>query len=119
MIFRAGRVWDGVADAAILDGFVQVDGERVTAVGPWDPARDSASEANTAVGVVDCGDATLLPGLINAHVHLTLSASESVLDDYLAERDNGPNALTARAVHNLQSALSAGVTTVRDCGTLN
>jgi hypothetical protein len=50
---------------------------------------------------------------------ITLSASESVLDDYLAARDRGLDALTARAAHNLQAALSAGVTTVRDCGTLN
>jgi imidazolonepropionase-like amidohydrolase len=118
MIFRAARVWDGVVELPILDGFVRVDGERVTALGPWVTPDDSA-EANTAERVVDCGDATLLPGLINSHVHLTLSASESVIDDYLAERDQGLDALTARAVQNLRSALVAGVTTVRDCGTLN
>ena len=119
MILRAARVWDGVAEAPIQDGFVRVDGGRVTGVGPWVTPRDSATETNTAGPVVDCGDATLLPGLINSHVHLTLSASETPVDDYLAERNNGLDALTARAVHNLQAALSAGVTTVRDCGTLN
>jgi imidazolonepropionase-like amidohydrolase len=121
MIFRAARVWDGVADVPIGDGFVRVDGDRVTEVGPWVTPRDSAAgdDADARVRVVDCGDATLLPGLINAHVHLTLSASESVLDDYLAERDEGLAALTARAVHNLRAAILAGVTTVRDCGTLN
>jgi imidazolonepropionase-like amidohydrolase len=119
MIFRAARVWDGVAEIPILDGFVRVDGDLVTAIGPWVSPDCSAPEADTAGPVVDCGNATLLPGLINSHVHLTFSASESVLDDYLAERDQGLDALTARAVHNLRSALMAGVTTVRDCGTLN
>jgi imidazolonepropionase-like amidohydrolase len=61
----------------------------------------------------------LLPGLINSHVHLTLSASQSAVADYLAERDQGVDALTARAVQNLRSAIGAGVTTVRDCGTIN
>jgi imidazolonepropionase-like amidohydrolase len=69
--------------------------------------------------VVECGEATLLPGLINSHVHLTLSASATILADYFAERDQGLEALTARGVENLRAAISAGVTTVRDCGTLN
>ena len=87
-IFRAARVWDGVAASPLVDGFVFVDGGRIGAVGRWAEVGDSTSPgaALGAVSIVDCGDATLLPGLINAHVHLTLSGSMTVLEDYLAER---------------------------------
>jgi imidazolonepropionase-like amidohydrolase len=104
-----------------VDGFVLVEGGRVGAVGRWAEVGDSTSPgaALGAVSIVDCGDATLLPGLINAHVHLTLSSSTTVLDDYLAERDAGMDMLTARAIANLRAAVTSGTTTVRDCGTLN
>jgi imidazolonepropionase-like amidohydrolase len=120
-IFRTARLWDGVASSAIVDGFLRVDGETITAVGRW--ADLTASNAPTDrfddATVIDCGDTTLLPGLVNSHVHMTLSGSTTVLEDYLAERALGVDALVARAVHNLGAAVRAGVTTVRDCGTLN
>jgi imidazolonepropionase-like amidohydrolase len=120
-IFRAARVWDGVARSPVVDGFVLVKHDLIAAVGRWAELEDSTSSSATlgAVPVVDCGDATLLPGLINSHVHLTLGASMNVLEDYLVERDWGIDALIDRAIDNLRAALSAGVTTVRDCGTLN
>jgi imidazolonepropionase-like amidohydrolase len=120
-IFRAARVWDGAAASPVVDGFVLVDDDRIDAVGRWPELEDSTppGAALGAVPIVDCGDATLLPGLINAHVHLTLSGSMSVLEDYLAERDAGTEMLTARAIANLRAAVAAGTTTVRDCGTLN
>jgi imidazolonepropionase-like amidohydrolase len=104
-----------------VDGFVLVDDGRIGAVGRWAEVGDSTSPgaALGRVPIVDCGDATLLPGLINAHVHLGLSGSMNVLEDYLAERDAGMEVLTARAVANLQAAVATGTTTVRDCGTLN
>jgi imidazolonepropionase-like amidohydrolase len=120
-IFRAARVWDGAAASPLVDGFVLVDDDRIGAVGRWAELEDSTSPGAVlgAVPIVDCGDATLLPGLINAHVHLTLSGSMSVLEDFLAERDAGTEMLTARAIANLRAGVAVGTTTVRDCGTLN
>jgi imidazolonepropionase-like amidohydrolase len=120
-IVRAARVWDGVAASPLVDGFVLVEGDQIGAVGRWAELEDSTSRgaALGAVRIVDCGDATLLPGLINAHVHLTLSNSMTVLGDYMAERAAGWEVLTARAVANVRAALAAGTTTIRDCGTLN
>ncbi len=120
-MFRAARVWDGVAASPLVDGFVLVDDDRIGAMGRWAELEDSTSRGTAldAVPIVECGDATLLPGLINAHVHLTLSGSMTVLDDYVAERDAGMEMLTARAIANLRAGVAAGTTTVRDCGTLN
>jgi imidazolonepropionase-like amidohydrolase len=120
-IFRAARVWDGAAASPVVDGFVLVDDDRIGAVGRWAELEDSTlpGAALGAVPIVECGAATLLPGLINAHVHLTLSGSMSVLDDYLADRDGGVETLRARAIANLQAGVAAGTTTVRDCGTVN
>lgn len=112
MIFLADRVWDGIAARPIERGFVRVEGPTIGAVGR---AADLPSGAATR----DLGDVTLLPGLINAHVHITFCASTTVLDDYFKERDAGYETLMARAEDNLRRAVEVGCTTVRDLGTLN
>lgn len=64
--------------------------------------------------VVDLGDLYLVPGLVDAHVHLTLDAdSDDQINDFLALDDE---ALTRRAAAAARQALQAGVTTVRDLG---
>jgi imidazolonepropionase-like amidohydrolase len=62
---------------------------------------------------LDYSDLTVLPGLIDGHVHIVFSAGESALNDILT--DSNERAML-RAVHNVQAALSVGVTTVRDVG---
>jgi len=58
----------------------------------------------------------VLPGLINMHTHMSFSAGASIFDDH--QRESYETKLI-RAVENVQAALRTGVTTVRDCGTLN
>jgi len=61
--------------------------------------------------VVDCGGRTLMPGLIDAHVHVCLS------EVYIRQLENIPLTLmTARAVDLMRSMLNRGFTTVRDTG---
>jgi imidazolonepropionase-like amidohydrolase len=113
-LVTADRVWDGTGAATAPDGFVLVEGGTIAAVGRRaDLGQDLAAKARHLDGV------TLLPGLVNAHVHLTFSASRTVLDDYLREQAAGVATQTVRAVDNLGRALRVGVTTVRDCGTVN
>ena len=110
--YVAARVWDGESRRPLENGFVRVSNGRIDAIGP-------ASELGSDASVRDLGDVTLMPGLINAHVHITFCASTTVLDDYLRERDAGVDTLMARAKENLAEAVSVGCTTVRDLGTLN
>ena len=112
VIYTADRVWDGTSSDVVDRGFVDVDGPTIRAV-----SRTADLPADATV--TDLGDVTLMPGLINAHVHTTFCASTIVLDDYLRERDAGTEALIARAEDNLSRAVAVGVTTVRDLGTLN
>lgn len=106
--YTAARVYTGLTDGLIADGAVAVDGEKIVFVGP----RADAPPGD----LVELGDVTLLPGLIDMHVHLTFSAGEHVLDDYQADSDE---IKLMRGVENARRALLAGVTTVRECGGQN
>lgn len=63
--------------------------------------------------VVDIPDGTIMPGLINPHVHLSFSGSDEALRDVLEDSDE---MLILRATRNAQLALASGTTTLRDCG---
>jgi len=102
--------------AAVFDGSVLhpgwrvvVQGDRIAAVGP-NPAAPAGAER------LDLPGDTLLPGLIDAHVHLFLhpynetSWNDQVLKEPLSLR-------VARAVAAAKATLMAGFTTVRDLGT--
>ncbi len=91
-----------------------VECETITAVGPQTELEGSADRFAQDL---DLGpDVTLLPGLINMHTHMSFSAGASVFDDHQQE---SYETKLIRAVGNLNAALRTGVTTVRDCGTLN
>ena len=84
---------------------VLVEGGRIAAVD-----RSGAAPPPHA-DVVELGDATLLPGLVDAHVHLTFRPSGHPLDDVVGVDDE---VLLARMQSHAASALAAGITTVRD-----
>ncbi|HEY9420235.1 MAG TPA: amidohydrolase family protein, partial [Thermoanaerobaculia bacterium] len=104
--YRAARVFDGVSEHAIEDGAVLVEDGRILSLGP-------AAGLPAGAEITDLGDVTLLPGLIDAHVHLVWSASAEPHE--VVERES--RALTAlRCANNAALHLRAGVTTVRDVG---
>src|SRR5579883_1493241 len=73
----------------------------------------TASEVPASARVIDLPDATLLPGLIDAHVHLTLCGCQTPRQTMMQEsRDT----LLLRAAENARTLLRAGITTARDCG---
>lgn len=63
--------------------------------------------------VVSAPDSTLLPGLVDSHVHLTFNSGVDVVDRILRE---SASTHLARAAGNAQRALARGVTTAMDCG---
>src|ERR687885_1622692 len=105
-VIRAGRLIDGTGSPPRLDQAVYLEGSRIVALGP---AKEIPSDAD----VVDLSGSTVLPGLIDCHVHLVFSHSEYPLGDLLAEDDQQ---LLLRGVAAARQALRAGITTVRDLG---
>ncbi len=104
--YRASRIIDGVSENVIQGGCVLVEDDRIIAI-----ERDLAIPPGTRL--VDLRDATLLPGLIDAHVHLVWNASG--LPHELVHRESRYMTALRTAQHALQH-LRAGVTTVRDTG---
>lgn len=108
-VVDAGRLIDGTGAEPIEAARMVVEGERIREVGPASQVKMPDGDVDR----VDLSDLTIMPGLLDGHVHLNFSALPSTLPDILGE-DN-PRILL-RAVHNAQLALRVGVTTVRDCG---
>jgi imidazolonepropionase-like amidohydrolase len=105
----ADRIFDGTA--LVSRATLRVAGERITAVGDAAAAPGAVAEER-----LDFPGCTILPGLIDTHVHLVFSAvdtHEAVLAQFLRESDEER---LARALANARAALLSGVTTVRDCG---
>jgi imidazolonepropionase-like amidohydrolase len=108
-VIEAGRLVDGTGAEPIESARMIVEGQRIREVGP----ASQVSVPSGDVAKIDFSEYTIMPGLLDGHVHLVFSALPTALPDILGE-DN-PRILL-RAVHNAQLALRVGVTTVRDCG---
>ena len=108
-VIEAGRLVDGTGAEPIEAARMIVEGERIREVGPASQVSLPSGDAER----IDFSEYTVMPGLLDGHVHLVFSALPTALPDILGE-DN-PRILL-RAVHNAQLALRVGVTTVRDCG---
>jgi imidazolonepropionase-like amidohydrolase len=105
MVYTADRLFDGTGAAAVRNPVVRIEGECIAAV-----------STGPAAGAVHFPGCTIVPGLIDTHVHLVFSAldsNEAVVEQVGRESDEE---LLARALANARAALHAGVTTVRDCG---
>ena len=105
ILVTAARLIDG-RGALMEPGAVLVAGERIVAVGP--EARIPPHDR-----VIDLGDATLLPGLIDLHTHLTDKVGVH-WEDVLVATTPAQAALHGAA--NALTTLRAGFTTVRDMG---
>jgi imidazolonepropionase-like amidohydrolase len=106
-VLKAARLFDGTSDTLVQPGVVVISGGNVQSVGGPIPA---------GANVIDLGDATLLPGFIDAHTHLTMQFDP----DYNGARLEALSRTVAEqsifATVNARKTLMAGFTTVRDVG---
>jgi imidazolonepropionase-like amidohydrolase len=106
-VLRAAAMFDGVSSALMARPSVVVaDGVIAAVAGPAGPVPAGAH-------VVDLPGLTLMPGLVDAHLHLCFDASKDPAG-HLAE--TGDDLLREQMAGAAQRALRAGVTTVRDLG---
>ena len=104
---KAARLFDATAGRIVQPGLVVVDGDRIAQVGGLAPP---------SAQVIDLGDATLLPGLIDAHTHLTAEAGPSWYGDTMEGILRWPTEQAQYAAEYARRTLDAGFTTVRDLG---
>jgi imidazolonepropionase-like amidohydrolase len=108
LVLRAPRLLDGTGAGTLDDAAVWLDGGRIAWVGPAAELPAGAAAART----VDLDGCTLLPGLIDAHVHLVASGGPDLAADIPgteAER-------VLAAIANCRRHLDGGTTLVRDLG---
>jgi len=110
-IVRAARVLDVRRGTYINDAAIRIRGERIEAVGS---AADISRDMPPYVQIMDLGDVTLLPGLIDCHTHL-MARLPGGADGYalnLLTKSEAYRALEGAA--DARATLEAGFTTVRD-----
>lgn len=109
VVLRSARLYDGKSNRLISPGVVIVQGNTIAAVGPTAVVPADAT-------VIDLGEATLLPGLIDAHTHLGWAYADSYDRREMERmRKNAPE-LALDATVWVRKTLLAGFTTVRDLG---
>jgi imidazolonepropionase-like amidohydrolase len=114
LAIRASRLIDGKGETRLKDAVVLVEGQKITAVG-------SALQIPASAKVIELGDSTLLPGLIDVHTHLLLEMDGSNLSLQNVEmlRVVVTESTAERALLGAKLGredLEVGITTVRDVG---
>ena len=105
---RVGRLLDGTGGPAVEDAALLVLDGRIAAVGSHD-AVAQPEDART----LDLPGTTALPGLMDAHVHVTLPPTSDPLGTMAAESDED---LVVRGSAASERMVRAGITTAYDCG---
>jgi imidazolonepropionase-like amidohydrolase len=106
VVLKAARMFDGKSDRVVSPGVVVVQGGKILGIG--NPPANAE--------VIDLGDATLLPGLMDAHTHLASAYAIDYNADLIDGFKKTPAERALDALENLRKTLLAGVTTVRDVG---
>ncbi|HEX2779668.1 MAG TPA: amidohydrolase family protein [Gemmatimonadaceae bacterium] len=110
IVLRAARVIDGTGAAPITDGAVVVTGDHIVAVG-----RAGSVTIPAGARTIDLGDATLLPGFIDAHTHIIGRSLSDPRSDVANVKDY-PGYAAIMGVANARKTLMAGFTSIRVLG---
>jgi len=106
---KAARLFDGRSSSLLQNGVVIVRGDKIVDAGSNLPLPSGAQ-------VIDLGDATLSPGFMDAHTHLTADYSGNYNERRLQELDLNVSEQAIRATMFARATVEAGFTTVRDLG---
>lgn len=107
-LIHAGSLIDGRTDTVRKDVTLIIDGERITGL------ADGFTVPAAGDTVIDLKSATVMPGLMDMHVHIT--SEQSGAAGYAERLYLNPADVALRATTYARKTLLAGFTTVRDCG---
>jgi imidazolonepropionase-like amidohydrolase len=108
IVLKAARLFDGKSKV-VQNGVVIVQGNKIVDAGSNLPAPSDAQ-------VIDLGDATLSPGFMDGHTHLTLDFSGNYNERRLKEVGENVSEHAITATKHARATVEAGFTTVRDLG---
>jgi imidazolonepropionase-like amidohydrolase len=109
IVLKAARLFDGKSNSLLTPGLIIVTGGKISATGANATVPPGAE-------VIDLGDATLLPGFIDAHTHLTGMYTTDYKQAALDGLQKTIPEQTLDSIANAKVTLMAGFTTVRDVG---
>src|SRR5258708_21346849 len=107
IVLKAARIFDGTSDAVTANGVIVIEGNHIKSIGGAVPANAQ---------VIDLGDVTLLPGLIDSHVHLTEENGDNYYLQYFQNMMRQPAEQAILATTFARKTIDAGFTTVRNVG---
>ena len=106
---KAARLFDGKSKTLMSNAVVLVQGNVITDVG-------SNVQIPADAQVIDLGDATLSPGFMDAHTHLTLDYSGNYNERRLKELEKNVSEMAYECIAYARATVEAGFTSVRDVG---
>lgn len=114
-VIRAGCLIDGSGQPAVRNAAVVIEDGVITFVGPDDSPEVPVVPDEQQL---DARDGTVLPGIIDTHVHLTFNTRKAAAVPEIIEQTQTDDLtlLGGRVIQAAQAALSGGTTTLRDCG---
>ena len=106
---KAARLFDGKSKTLITNGVVIVQGDKIVSAG-------ASLSIPADARVIDLGDATLSPGFMDAHTHVTADYTGNFNERRLKSLELNISEHALMAIPNARATVEAGFTTVRDLG---
>jgi len=109
-VIKGGNLIDGTGAKPLKDSVVVIEGARITAVGKEEDVDIPKKAKKTEI---DASKKTVMPGLIDSHLHLVGMKTDRLLEEELIRP---PQLGLIKSVYDTIDLLDAGFTTVKDCG---
>jgi imidazolonepropionase-like amidohydrolase len=112
VLYREAAIADGRSDRLALAQSILVEDGRISWIRPADGEADPGTDSGDALTVIDAAGATIVPGMVDAHSHVTLPGGAHWIDRI----DDPPEVLLRVADHNGELQSRSGVRWARDVG---
>lgn len=109
-VFKGARLYDGKGNAPLEDAVLAVRDDKIDYAG-----RVCDYSVPEGAEIIDLGGKTIIPGMIDCHIHMDLHGMADTHDENFVE----DKLRTIRTAKNMEKTLQKGITTVRNVGSVN